>query len=239
MNADLEAAIAEGRRRMRQFEEKTSQQIDQFDKEVDNHHHILGHKYSSVREDLKPVSAPLWGVILETSSGHRIYKDHVPFDLVQKCPRHCACTSHPSPSLSSSTTSSYTPLPASYVPSSYQSPSSSYAIPDPPIEEPTIDSILSVESKTIMEGRRWGLNKYVYDDDYVSNAPYGIIMRKPTPKPALIQEDSGEGLMARQQPNTKLVSQYWRRKWKIPKDWWKYYIYFVLLITIEYFVFKW
>lgn len=224
MNADLEAAIAEGRRRMRQFEEKTSEQIDQFDKEVDNHHHVLGHKYSNVVEDLKPVSAPLWGVVLETSSGHRIYKDHVPFDLIQKCPRHCSCTSHSShlnhsSSDSPTPSSSYKHLSASYVPSYYNSPSSAYTIPDPPIEEPTIDSLISVQSKTIMEGRRWGLNKYVYDDDYVSNAPYGIIMKKPTPKPALIQEDSGEGRMAREQPNTKLVSQYWRRKWKIPKDW--------------------
>lgn len=187
MNADLEAAIAEGRRRMKQFEERTANQIDMFDREVDNHHHKLGHKYSSLTEDLKPVSWPLWGVVLETSGGNRIYKDHVSFDQVAKCPRHCACTS----SLSSNR----------------------------PIESGS--SIPSVEAKAIIEGRRWGVNKYLYDEEYVSNPPYGIIMKKPTPKPDLIREDelAGVGLMERQQPNTKLVSQYWRRKWKIPNDW--------------------
>lgn len=186
MNADLEAAIAEGRRRMKQFEEKTTHQIDMFDREVDNHHHMLGHKYSNITEDLKPVSAPLWGVILETSGGHQIYKDHVPFDLVAKCPRHCACTS----SLSA----------------------------DRPIEVGS--SIPSIEAKTIIEGRRWGLNKYLYDDDYVSNPPYGIIMKKPT-KAANFESKSHPAFpdSTQRQPDTKLVSQYWRRKWKIPKDW--------------------
>jgi len=218
MNADLEAAIAEGRRRMRQFEEKTSQQIDMFDEEVDNNHHILGHKYSNVHEDLRPVSAPLWGVILETTSGHKIYRQNMPFDLAQKSIRHCACTSHPSASYcTNSPTDAQTS--SSYVPISHNSPSSAYIVPGEPVERPTIDSIISVESKTIIEGRRWGLNKYVYDEDYVSNPPYGVIMKKPTQKPALIREDSGEGKMAIEQPNTKLVSQYWRRKWKVPKDW--------------------
>lgn len=184
MNADLEAAIAEGRRRMKQFEESTSHQIDMFDREVDNHHHKLGHKYN-VTEDMKPVSWPLWGVVLETSTGNQIFKDHVSFDQIAKCPRHCACTS-----------SLYT---------------------DRPIESGT--SIPSVEAKAIIEGRRWGVNKYLYDEEYVSNPPYGIIMKKPTPKPAVIREDFGESPMSQQQPNTKLVSQYWRRKWKIPKDW--------------------
>lgn len=185
MNADLEAAIAEGKRRMKQFEEKTSHQIDMFDREVDNHHHMIGHKYANITEDLKPVSWPLWGVVLETSSGQQVYKDHVPFDFVAKYPRHCACTS----SLSA----------------------------DRPIEVGS--SIPSVEAKAIIEGRRWGVNKYLYDDDYVSNPPYGIIMKKPTPKPALIKEDEPGGYMEKQQPNTKLVSQYWRRKWNIPSNW--------------------
>lgn len=183
MNADLEAAIAEGRRRMKQFEEKTAHQIDMFDREVDNRHHMLGHKYSGITEDLKPVSYPLWGVVLETNSGQRIYKEHVPFDLVAKCPRHCACTRHLST--------------------------------DKPIESGS--SIPSVEAKAIIEGRRWGVNKYLQDEDYVSNAPYGIIMKRPTqPK---IDDSITRGSMAETQPNTKLVSQYWRRKWKIPKDW--------------------
>lgn len=189
MNADLEAAIAEGRRRMKQFEEKTAHQIDMFDREVENHHHMIGHKYSNINEDLKPVSWPLWGVVMETSQGNKIYKDHVSFDQVAKCPRHCACTS----ALSSSR----------------------------PIEAGT--SIPSIEAKAIMEGHRWGVNKYLYDEEYVSNPPLGFVMMKPRPLPALIQEDvdkdSGLSPIARKQPNTKLVSQYWRKKWKIPKDW--------------------
>lgn len=191
MNADLEAAIAEGRRRMRQFEERTSEQIDTFDREVDNHHHLLGHKYSSFRDDLKPVSAPLWGVILESSSGHRVYADHVPFDVVRKCPRHCPCTRH----LNQAELAS----------------------------DATTDSLISIESRTLMEGRRWGSTRYVRDEQFVSNPPYGTFMKRPTPKPALIAEEDddsgGASLMAREQPNTRLVSQYWRRKWKIPKDW--------------------
>lgn len=192
MNPDLEAVIAEGRRRMRQFEEKTADQLDNFDREVDNHHHLLGHKYSEVREDLKPVSAPLWGVVLETSSGQRIYKEHVPFDIVRKCPRHCACTRHLN-----------------------QAPD--YEVP----RDATIDSLISVESKTLMEGRKWNPNRYLQDESYVSNPPYGVIMKKPTPRPKLIQEDfdAEQSSISREQPNTKLVSQYWRRKWKIPKDW--------------------
>lgn len=185
MNADLEAAIAEGRRRMKQFEEKTAHQIDMFDREVDNNHHKLGHKYSSVTEDLKPVSWPLWGVVLETSNGNQIYKEHVPFDLVAKCPRHCACTS-------------------------------SLSLPnDRPLEVGS--SIPSIEAKAIIEGRRWGVNKYLYDEEYVSNPPYGTFMKKPTPRPS--EESTGSSSLAEQQPNTKLVSQYWRRKWKIPNDW--------------------
>lgn len=187
MNADLEAAIAEGRRRMRQFEERTSNQIDMFDREVDNHHHVLGHKYSAVREDLRPISAPLWGVVLETASGHRVYKEHVPFDVVRKCPRHCPCTSA---------------LNQAELPS-----------------DATTDSLISIESKALMEGRKWGSTRYVQDEEFVSNPPYGTFMKRPTPKPALILEDSGESSLAREQPNTRLVSQYWRRKWKIPKDW--------------------
>lgn len=183
MNAELEAAIAEGRRRMKQFEDKTSHQIDMFDREVDNHHHMLGHKYATLTEDLKPVSWPLWGVVLETSGGQQIYKEHVPFDLVAKCPRHCACTSHLST--------------------------------DRPIQGESFTP--SVEAQAIMEGRKWGVNKYLYDEDYVSNPPYGIIMKKPTPpKPS---EDAGSSSIVSDQPNTKLVSQYWRRKWKIPNDW--------------------
>lgn len=166
---------------MKQFEEKTAHQLDMFDREVDNHHHRMGHKYSNITEDLKPVSWPLWGVVLETSSGQQVYKDHVPFDLVAKCPRHCACTS----SLSA----------------------------DRPIEYGS--SIPSVEAKAIIEGHRWGVNKYLYDEDYVSNAPYGIIMKRPQ-KPV---EDTSSRSITQQQPNTKLVSQYWRRKWKIPSDW--------------------
>lgn len=185
MNTDLEAAIAEGKRRMKQFEEKTSHQIDMFDREVDNHHHKLGHKYSNITEDLKPVSWPLWGVVLETSSGQQIYKEHVPFDLVAKCPRHCACTS----ALSH----------------------------DRPIEAGS--SVPSVEAQAIIQGHRWGVNKYLYDEDYVSNPPYGIIMKKPTTNEHTATEYSPGGSMAQTQPNTKLVSQYWRRKWKIPKDW--------------------
>lgn len=188
MNADLEAAIAEGKRRMKQFEEKTSHQLDMFDREVDNNHHKLGHKYSTLTEDLKPVSWPLWGVVLETSSGQQIYKEHVPFDLVAKCPRHCACTSH---------------LPHY----------------DRPID-PTESFVPSVETQAIIEGRKWGVNKYLYDEDYVSNPPYGIIMKKPQPKPATDELDgASSSSFAQTQPNTKLVSQYWRRKWKIPKDW--------------------
>lgn len=188
MNAELEAAIAEGRRKMKQFEDKTSHQIDMFDREVDNHHHMLGHKYSNITEDLKPVSWPLWGVVMETTSGHQIYKDHVSFDLVAKCPRHCACTSHLST--------------------------------DRPIESGS--SIPSVEAKAIIEGRRWGVNKYLYDEDYVSNPPYGIVMKKSTfkkPTDELIATGGTRNKMAVEQPNTKLVSEYWRRKWKIPKDW--------------------
>lgn len=185
MNADLEAAIAEGRRRMKQFEEKTAHQLDMFDREVDNHHHKLGHKYSSINEDLKPVSWPLWGVVLETSTGQQIYKDHVSFDLVAKCPRHCACTS----SLSANR----------------------------PIEAGS--SIPSVEAKAIIEGRRWGVDKYLYDDGYVSNPPYGIVMKKSQfNRQAEVPKPEG-GSMTQTQPNTKLVSQYWRRKWKIPNDW--------------------
>lgn len=193
MNADLEAAIAEGRRRMKQFEEKTAHQIDMFDREVDNNHHMLGHKYSNITEDLKPVSWPLWGVVLETGSGQRIYKDHVSFDLVAKCPRHCACTS----SLSA----------------------------DRPIEVGS--SIPSIEAKAIIEGRRWGVNKYLHDEEYVSNPPYGIIMKKPASSSATKSGGSRDNFDSTKngsdstmsQPNTKLVSQYWRRKWKIPKDW--------------------
>lgn len=192
MNADLEATIAEGRRRMKQFEEKTAHQLDMFDREVENRHHMLGHKYSNITEDLKPVSWPLWGVVLETSSGQQIYKDHVPFDLVAKCPRHCACTSH----LSADTSR--------------------------PVEMGT--SLPSIEAKAIIEGRRWGVNKYLHDEEYVSNPPYGIIMKRPTAanKSSSTSYDhshAAAGSMTQEQPNTKLVSQYWRRKWKIPKDW--------------------
>lgn len=184
MNADLEATIAEGKRRMKEFEEKMAHRVDMFDREVDNRHHMLGHKYSNITEDLKPVSWPLWGVVLETSSGNKIYKDHVSFDTVAKCPRHCSCTS----SLSA----------------------------DRPIEAGT--SIPSVEAKAIIEGRRWGGNsKYIYDDEYVSNAPYGIVMKKEQFRRPNVEERLGK--MEGQQPNTKLVSQYWRRKWKIPNDW--------------------
>jgi len=176
---------------MKQFEERTSHRIDMFDREVDNHHHMLGHKYSNINEDLKAVSWPLWGVVLETGSGQRVYKEHVPFDLVAKCPRRCACTS----ALSS----------------------------DRPIEVGS--SIPSVEAKAIMEGRRWGVNKYLYDEDYVSNPPYGIVMRRPqnhAPKGqagATPRTTTSPTSLDAPEPNTKLVSQYWRRKWKIPSDW--------------------
>lgn len=176
MNADLEAVIADANRRMKKFEDKSAHKLDMFDREVDRRHHILGHKYQSINEDVKPVSWPLWGVILETGSG-RIYKEHVPFEMVAKCPRRCKCTS----SLSSHR----------------------------PIESGT--SIPSVEAKAIIEGRRWGVDKYLYDEEYVSNAPYGIIMKKPPPpKPIDFSEQY--------KPNTKLVSSYWRRKYKIPDD---------------------
>lgn len=145
MNADLEAAIAEGRRRLKQFEEKTSHQMDMFERSVDDQHHLRGHKYSHIREDLKPVSWPLWGVVLETSSGQQIYKDHqASFELVSKCPRRCACHS----SLSAGR-----PL------------------------EPS-SSLPSVEARAIIEGRRWGVNKYLYDEEFVSNPPYGVIQSR-------------------------------------------------------------
>lgn len=145
MNADLEAAIAEGRRRMKQFEEKTSHQLDMFERSVDEQQHLRGHKYSNIQEDLKPVSWPLWGVVLETSSGQQVYKEHVPFELVAKSPLgRCGCTS----SLSATR-----PLePASSIP--------------------------SIEAKAIMEGRRWGVDKYLYDEQFVSNPPLGVVMRK-------------------------------------------------------------
>lgn len=145
MNADLEAAIAEGRRRMKQFEEKTSHQIDMFERSVDEQQHLRGHKYSDIQDDLKPVSWPLWGVVLETSSGRQVYKEHVPFELVSRSPMsRCGCTS---------SLSAERPLePASWIP--------------------------SVEAKTIMEGRRWGVDKYLHDEHYVSNPPLGILMRK-------------------------------------------------------------
>lgn len=231
MNAELEAAIEEGRRKMRQFEEKTSHQIDMFDKEVDNHHHMIGHKYSNLTEDLRPVSYPLWGVIMETESGHQIYKDHVAFDLTSKCPRHCACTSaitsHPSTSAGPipSTSSSYgNQMGSSGGPYLYDDlrDVSDLSTPLYAIDEPTIDSILSVESKALMEGRKWGVNKYLHDDDYVSHAPLGIVMKKSQfkkPTDEIIRQDTKISPIAESQPNTKLVSSYWRRKWKIPKDW--------------------
>lgn len=228
MNAELEAAIEEGRRRMRQFEEKTSQQIDMFDKEVDNHHHMIGHKYSNLTEDLRAVSYPLWGVVMETPSGHQVYKDHVSFDLVSKCPRHCACTSAiTSPSSSyhqaAGSSSNYSQQPGS-ASNMYDDMRdlSDLSIPLNPLDEPTIDSILSVESKALMEGRKWGVNKYLHDDDYVSHAPYGIVMKKSNfkkPTEEIIRQDTKISPIAESQPNTKLVSPYWRRKWKIPKDW--------------------
>lgn len=225
MNAELEAVIEEGRRKMRQFEEKTSHQIDMFDKEVDNHHHMIGHKYSNLTEDLRPVSYPLWGVVLETSSGHQIYKDHVPFDLVSKCPRHCACTSSITGPISPSSSSFSPPSSSSapyYLENGYDRDITDLSTPLHAIDEPTIDSILSVESKALMEGRKWGVNKYIHDDEYVSHAPLGIVMKKSNfarPTEEIIRADSKISPIAQDQPNTKLVSQYWRRKWKIPKDW--------------------
>lgn len=192
MNADLEAAIAEGRRRMKAFEEKTAHQLEMFDREVDNNHHKLGHKYSGINEDLKPVSWPLWGVVLETSSGQHIYKDHVSFDLIAKQPRKCVCTS----SLSD----------------------------ERPLEMGS--SLPSIEAQAIIEGRKWGVNKYLYDEEYVSNAPYGIVMKKSQfdtasaySRPLPESPGSAAPDPELRQLNTKLVSNYWRKKWKIPDNW--------------------
>lgn len=191
MNQDLEAAIEAGRRRMKQFEEKTSHEIDLFDQEVDQRHSKLSQKFSSFTEDLKPVSWPLWGVIMETSDGHKIYKEHLSMDTVTQYPRHFASG------------------PSNFARDEDEPPSLGYYSPSP-------------AARAIMEGRKWGVNKYMYDDEYVSNPPYGVIMRKPTKKPDCIEDfdhDKPKGKMEQVQPNTKLVSQYWRRKWKIPKDW--------------------
>lgn len=191
MNADLEAAIEAGRRRMRQFEEKMSHEIEIFDQEVDQKHGKFAHKFSSVTEDLKPVSFPLWGIILETPDGQRVYKDHVSMDLVSKYPRNFASSS------------------ANFCRDEEEPPGLGYYRPSP-------------AAQAIIEGRKWGINKYAHDDEYVSNPPYGLILKKPTPKPECIEDfdhDKPKGKMAREQPNTKLVSSYWRRKWKIPNDW--------------------
>lgn len=190
MDADLEASIEEGRRRMRQFEERLSHQIDLFDQEVDQKHSQHAHKFSYLTEDLKPVSMPLWGVILETPEGHRIYKDHVSMNMLSKYPRNFASSS------------------SNFCREPEEPPSIGYYRPSP-------------AAQAIIEGRKWGVNKYSQDDEYVSNAPYGIIMKR-SPRPECVDNfdlDQPKGKIAKEQPNTQKVSSYWRRKWKVPDDW--------------------
>lgn len=213
MNADLEAAIDEGRRRMRQFEERTSNQLESFDQEVEHKHYQLGHKFSSLTEDLKPVSAPLWGVILETESGHRIYKQNVPFDVVLKSPRRCPTIQNRAQLRAFESTINSQPPSSSSLFESQLSPTNSTSNQKEPLHYEDEWNLtreiepfqLSIESKTIMEGRKWGVNKYLQDDSYVSNAPYGILMRKP---PKAEPRNSND-------VDTSKVSSYWRRKYNI------------------------
>lgn len=225
MDADLEATLAEGRRRLKQFEDRTSHQLDLFDGEVSRKEQKLGHKYHKHLEDLKPVSMPLWGVILEDSEGNRIYKDHVPFESLGPSRRshYYANTLN----MNDPDTSSDLPASSSRQPSIYRSLLNNYTATEyedyqTPVSSEHYNSFEpSIQSKAIMEGRKWGINKYLHDEDYVSNPPYGVLLMRPTKREGYFDPDERveKGTMAKVQPNTKYVSPYWRRKWKIPRDW--------------------